>query len=127
MASHVADHIPVICRYSTHPWVSPGGPAFGCSNLVLSNLSGLLRSTNSFPMNLSLHAQRKVTKRKGTPTSLPLRVPSVFAFACGPSWLDKTKSDVLPATSYLYGPTKGKCFGKLRGKGLFPVKLAEAS
>ena len=41
-ASYVANHIPVIC------------PA------------GLLRSTNSILMNLSLHAQRKVTKRKGT-------------------------------------------------------------
>jgi len=35
--------------------------------------------------HFSLHAQRKVTKRKGTPTSLPLRVPSPFAFAYGPS------------------------------------------
>jgi len=38
-----------------------------------------------------------------------------------------TKSGVLPANSYLYGPTKGKCFGKLRGEGLLPVKLAEDS
>ena len=43
MASYVAIHIPVICP------------------------TGLLRSTNSFLMNLSLHAQRKVTKRKGIP------------------------------------------------------------
>ena len=38
-----------------------------------------------------------------------------------------TKSGVLPAISYLYGPTKGECFGKLRGEELFPVKLAEDS
>ena len=45
MASYVANHIPVICP------------------------TGLLRSTNSFPMNLSLFAQSKVTKRKGIPVA----------------------------------------------------------
>ena len=131
MASYVADHIRVICRYSTHPWVSPCGPAIGCSNLILSNLSGLLRSTNSFPMNLSLHAQRKVTKRKGTPISLPFGFPHHPPLPTGrpdsPSGLDMTKSGDLPATSYLYGPTKGECFGKLRGENNHPVKLAENS
>jgi len=74
MASYVADHIPVICP------------------------SGLLRSTNSFPMNLSLHAQRKVTKRKGTPISLPFGSPHHSPLPTGrpdsPSGLDMTKSDV---------------------------------
>jgi len=98
MASYVADLIRVICRYSTHPWVSPCGPAFGCSNLILSNLSGLLRSTISFPMNLSLLAQRKVTKRKDTPISLPCGSPHHSPLPTGrpdsPSGLDMTKSDV---------------------------------
>ena len=106
MASYVANHIRVICP------------------------SGLLRSTNSFPMNLSLHAQRKVTKRKDTPISLPFGSPQHSPLPTGrpdsPSGLDMTKSGVLPAISYLYGPTKCECFGKLRGEKLFPVKLAEA-
>jgi len=47
--------------------------------------SGLLCSTNSFPMNLSLPAQRKVTKRKGTHGQFALRDPSPFVFANGPA------------------------------------------
>ena len=118
----VIPHIPVISRYFTHPWVSPYGPALritscnspyrlalghsnllpanlvSCSNLIRSNLPGLLRSTNSFLMNLSLHAQRKVTKRKGTPTSLPYRSPHHSTLPTGhldsPSGLDKAKFDV---------------------------------
>jgi len=74
MASYVANHVRVICP------------------------SGLLRSTNSFLMNLSLHAQRKVTKRKGTPTSLPFGFPHHPPLPTGhpdsPSRLDMTKSDV---------------------------------
>jgi len=46
----------------------------------------------------SLHAQRKVTKRKGTPTSLPCGSPHHSALPTGrpdsPSGLDRTKSDV---------------------------------
>ena len=107
MASNVADHIRVIC------------PA------------GLLCSTNSFLMNLSLLVQRKVTKRKDTPISLPFGSPQRSPLPTGrpdsPSGLDMTKSGVLPATSNLYGPTKDECFGKLRWEGLFPVKLAEDS
>jgi hypothetical protein len=38
-----------------------------------------------------------------------------------------TKSGVLPAISYLYGPTKAKWLGKLRGESTSPVKLAEDS
>ena len=77
---------------------APCGPAFGCSNLILSNLSGLLRSTNSFLMNLSLYAQRKVTKRKGTPISLPYGFPHHSPLPTGrpdsPSGLNRTKFDV---------------------------------
>jgi hypothetical protein len=36
----IRQYILVFCRYFTHPWVSPYGPAFSCSNLILSNLSG---------------------------------------------------------------------------------------
>ena len=32
--------LPALHRYFTHPWVPPYGPAFGCSNSILSNLSG---------------------------------------------------------------------------------------
>ena len=74
MASYVADHIRVICP------------------------SGLLRSTNSFPMNLSLLVQRKVTKRKDTPTSLSCGFPHHSTLPTGrpdsPSRLDRAKFDV---------------------------------
>ena len=80
MASYVADHIRVICP------------------------SGLLRSTNSFPMNLSLLVQRKVTKRKDTPISLPFGSPQHSPLPTGrpdsPSGLDMTKSGVLPDFPY---------------------------
>ncbi len=46
----------------------------------------------------SLHAQRKVTKRKGTPTSLPFGFPHHSTLPTGrldsPSGLDKAKSDI---------------------------------
>jgi hypothetical protein len=58
-------------RYSTHPWVSPCGPAIGCSNLILSNLSGLLRSTNPFPMNLFLFVQKREPKKHALGTRAP--------------------------------------------------------
>jgi hypothetical protein len=107
MASYVANHIHVICP------------------------SGLLRSTNSFRMNLSLLVQRKVTKRKDTPISLPCGFPQHSPLPTGrpdsPSGLDMTNSGVLPAKKDFLVPTKGECFGKLRGEGLFPVKLAEDS
>ena len=74
LASNVANHVHVICP------------------------SGLLRSTNSFPMNLSLLVQRKVTKRKDTPISLPFGVPQHSPLPTGrpdsPSGLDMTKSDL---------------------------------
>ena len=38
----ITAHFPVGCRYYTHPWVPPYGSAFGCSNLIQSNLSGSL-------------------------------------------------------------------------------------
>jgi hypothetical protein len=60
LASYVANHIRVICP------------------------SGLLRSTNSFLMNLSSNSGRKVTKRT-PPDQFALRVPEAFAFAYGPS------------------------------------------
>jgi len=31
---------PALRRYFAHSWASPFGPAFGCSNSILSNLSG---------------------------------------------------------------------------------------
>ena len=36
----ITEYIHVFCRYFTHPWVTPCGPSFGCSNLIPSNLSG---------------------------------------------------------------------------------------
>jgi hypothetical protein len=76
-------------------------------------------------MNLSLHAQRKVTKRKGTPISLPFGFPQHSPLPTGRpdslSGLDMTKSGVLPAINYLYGPTKAEYFGKLRGGNLTSV------
>ena len=46
----------------------------------------------------SLHAQRKVTKRKGTPISLPYGFPQHSSLPTGrpdsPSRLDRTKFDV---------------------------------
>jgi hypothetical protein len=37
--SRVTEYIDVFCRYLTHPWVLPCGPAFSCSNSFLMNLS----------------------------------------------------------------------------------------
>ena len=107
-ASYVANHIPVIC------------PA------------GLLRSTNSFLMNLSLLAQRKVTKRKGTPTGLPFGVPRHSSLPTGrldsPSGLDKAKSGVharfaLPKPNTSASLKGAPCRQMLQNT---PLKLAEA-
>jgi len=147
MASYVANPIPVICRYSTHPWVSPCGPAFGCSKLILSNLSGLLRSTNSFLMNLSLHAQRKVTKRKGIPGARASHTRSLDEAQRNPGFLCNFQRPRIPlrcirATGVVLtriparqdsidrpwsiDPISEAVFGELDGRDTFPVKFAEA-
>jgi len=74
MASYVANHIRVICP------------------------SGLLRSTNSFLMNLSYNSERKVTKRTPPQSACPCGSPHHSPLPTGrpdsPSRLDMTKSDV---------------------------------
>jgi len=87
MASYVANHVHVICRYFTHPWVSPYGPAFGCSNLIRSNLSGLHSQHKFIPDEFVFACPKKSNQKKRHPGQFALRVPSPFAFAYGPSWL----------------------------------------
>jgi hypothetical protein len=61
------------------------------------------------------------------PFGFPHHSPLPTGRPDSPSGLNRTKSGVLPAINYLYGPTKAKWLGKLRGESTSPVKLAEDS
>ena len=107
MASHVADHIPVICP------------------------SGLHSQHKFIPDEFVFACPKKSTKRKGTPTSLPCGFPHHSTLPAGrpdsPFGLDRTKFDVhVGHLFYFFGPTKAECLGKLHGENVPPVKLAEA-
>jgi len=73
-------------------------------------------------MNLSLHAQRKVTKRKGTPASLPYGSPHHSPLPTGrpdsPSGLDRTKFDV----HIEFSLPKPNGSANFTGRPHFPVK-----
>jgi len=108
MASYVADHIRVICPsglHSQHKFI-PDEFVFACP-----------KKSN----------QKKRHPNQFAPSGFPQHSPLPTGRPDSPSGLDMTKSGVLPAISYLYGPIKGECFGKLRGEVLLPVKLAEDS
>ena len=49
----ITEYIHVFCRYCTHPWVPPYGPACSCSNSSLSNLSGRPLLFKSAPRRFS--------------------------------------------------------------------------
>ena len=77
--------------------------------------------------HFSLLVQRKVTKRKDTPISLPFGFPQHSPLPTGrpdsPSRLDMTKSDIPVGFSLPKPNTSANFMGKLST----PVKLAEAS
>jgi len=82
--------------------------------------------------HFSLHAQRKVTKRKGTPISLPFGFPQHLPLPTGrldsPSGLDKAKSDVRAGHFFIFlALPKANASANFMGAGATPVKLAEDS
>ena len=101
MASHVTNHVRVICP------------------------SGLLRSTNSFLMNLSLLVQRKVTKRKGTPGTRASHTLSHLH--CQRVVLTRihARQDSIDHP-WPIDPTSEAVFGELNGEQFLPMKFAEA-
>ncbi len=68
--------------------------------------------------HFSLHAQRKVTKRKGTPISLPFGSPPHSPLPTGrpdsPSGLDMTKSDIPVGFSLTKANTSANFMGRDR-------------
>ena len=85
MASYVAGHIPVICRYST----TSMGFALRASLWLFKfdpvKFVGSASQHKFIPDEFVFVCPKKSNQKKGHPNQFALRVPSPFAFANGPS------------------------------------------